>query len=54
MDLTTNGVIVNDALRFIQSKIDNLNTLHELDGKIKTFKEEATTNMIFFDISRKK
>jgi hypothetical protein len=47
MDLTTNGVIVNDALRFIQSKVENLNTLHKLDEKIEAIDEETTTNGVF-------
>ena len=54
MDLTTNGVIVNDALRIIQSKINVLNgvdipksdeiilTEDELKGE-----EEKTTNGVF-------
>jgi hypothetical protein len=49
MDLTTNGVIVNDALRFIQSKVENLNTIQKLDEKIEAIEEEegTTTNDIF-------
>jgi IS30 family transposase len=57
MDLTTNGVIVNDALRFIQSKVENLNTIQKLDEKIEAIEEEegTTTNdifcsSVFFDI----
>jgi hypothetical protein len=56
MDLTTNGVIVNDALRIIQSKVNMLNgvdtnipksdeiilTEDELKGE-----EEKTTNGVF-------
>lgn len=47
MNLTTNGVIVNDALRCIQSKMDNLNTIHKLDEKIEAIDEETTTNGVF-------
>jgi hypothetical protein len=56
MDLTTNGVIVHDALRFIQSKVDKLNDVHKLDEKIEAgagaidkeiLEEEATTNGVF-------
>ena len=48
MDLTTNEVIVNYALRFIQSKMEKLDTIHTLDVKnIETFEGEATGNGVF-------
>jgi DNA-binding transcriptional regulator LsrR (DeoR family) len=53
MDLATNGVIVNDALRFIQSKIEHLNTLNkqnnDYNNKIEPTEEGniKTTNGVF-------
>jgi ribosome recycling factor len=47
MDLTTNGVIVNDALRFIQSRVEKLNDIHKLDEKIDAIEEGTTTNGVF-------
>jgi hypothetical protein len=62
-ELVTNGVIVNDSLRVIQSKMDklsintNTNIIHKLDDKIESIneeieeekekEEESTTNGIF-------
>jgi predicted transcriptional regulator len=56
MDLCTNGVIVSDALRFIQSKMDNLNVNNQEksrsgvnmspNGDNKEV-EETTTNGVF-------
>jgi hypothetical protein len=58
MDLTTNGVIVNDALRIIQSKINVLNRVDTSSSSTSTDdeimiedelkgEEEKTTNGIF-------
>ena len=47
MDFTTNGVIVNDALRFIQSRVEKLNDIHKLDEKIDAIEEGTTTNGVF-------
>jgi transcriptional regulator with PAS, ATPase and Fis domain len=54
MTLSTNGVIVNDALRFIQSKIEHINhinnhnnvSIHTSDIE-PTTTEEGTTNEVF-------
>jgi predicted DNA-binding protein YlxM (UPF0122 family) len=42
MDLATNGVIVNDALRFIQSKIEHINAMHKQDNDDNNNKIEPT------------
>jgi DNA-binding transcriptional regulator LsrR (DeoR family) len=47
MDLTTNGAIVTDAIKYVTQKIEQLDTLKKLDEKIETFDEEATTNGVF-------
>jgi hypothetical protein len=54
MDLTTNGIIVNDAIKYVQGKMDHLNNqekklLHDIkereDAEAET--EEVTTNGVF-------
>jgi IS30 family transposase len=47
MDLTTNGAIVTDAIKYVTQKTEQLDTLKKLDEKIETFDEEATTNGVF-------
>jgi hypothetical protein len=60
MDLTTNGVVITDAIRYVQGKLDRLNNQQERallqvfkDGKDKTQPEQdkeeqaTTTNGIF-------
>ena len=42
MDLTTNGVIVNDALRIIQSKINVLNRVDDTSSSSSTSTDEIT------------
>jgi hypothetical protein len=47
MDLCTNAVIVSDALRFLERKKEQLNTLKKIDNKMEDMEEERTTNGIF-------
>jgi DNA-binding transcriptional regulator LsrR (DeoR family) len=47
MDLTTNGAIVTDAIKYVTQKTEQLDTLKKLDEKIEIFDEEATTNGVF-------
>jgi hypothetical protein len=47
MDLTTNGAIVTDAIKYVTQKAEQLDTLKKLDEKIETIEEEATTNGVF-------
>ena len=55
-ELVTNGVIVNDALRIVQSKMEHLNgeggekkLLHDIkeDDEAEFESEEVTTNGVF-------
>ena len=46
MDLTTNGAIVTDAIKYVTQKTEQVNTLHKLDEKIEAI-EETTTNGVF-------
>ena len=51
-ELVTNGVIVNDALRIVQSKMEHLNgeekkPLHDIREETETETEEVTTNGVF-------
>jgi hypothetical protein len=50
MDLTTNGAIVTDAIKYVTQKAEQLDTLKKLDEKIETIEEEATTNGVFWMI----
>jgi hypothetical protein len=52
MDLTTNGAIVTDAIKYVTQKQEQIDTLHKLDERIEATGEEAeqeetTTNGIF-------
>jgi hypothetical protein len=51
MDLSTNGVVVTDAIKYVNSKMDHLNTeekklLHDIKGDAEA-EEEVTTNGVF-------
>ena len=47
MDLTTNGVVVTDAIKYVTQKAEKLDTIHKLDEKIESLEEETTTNGVF-------
>jgi len=53
MDLTTNGAIVTDAIKYVTQKQEQIDTLHKLDKRIEATCEEAeqeettTTNGVF-------
>ena len=49
MDLTTNGAIVTDAIKYVTQKQEQIDTLHKLDERIETIgeTEESTTNGVF-------
>jgi hypothetical protein len=47
MDLCTNAGIVSDALKFVQRKKEQLDTLQKIDERIEEIEEEKTTNVIF-------
>jgi hypothetical protein len=49
MDLTTNGVVITDALKYVTQKTEQVNTLQKLDERIKAAEEgeETTTNGVF-------
>jgi DNA-binding transcriptional regulator LsrR (DeoR family) len=53
MDLTTNGAIVTDAIKYVTQKQEQIDTLHKLDERIEATGEEAeqeettTTNGVF-------
>jgi hypothetical protein len=51
MDLTTNGAVITDAMKYVTQKTEQVNTLQKLDEKIegivKEEREEATTNGVF-------
>jgi predicted transcriptional regulator len=51
-ELVTNGVVVNDALRIVQSKMEHLNgeekkLLHDIREDTEAETEEVTTNGVF-------
>ncbi len=41
MDLTTNGAIVTDAIKYVTQKQEQIDTLHKLDERIEATGEEA-------------
>lgn len=48
MDLTTNGVVVTDAIKYVNQKQEQIDTLHKLDERIEAAEEETTTNGVFW------
>jgi ribosome recycling factor len=51
MDLTTNGIVVTDAIKYVQSKMDHLNNqekklLHDIREKAEAEVEEETATPI--------
>ena len=42
MDLTTNGAIVTDAIKYVTQKAEQVNTLQKLDERIEAIEEEGT------------
>ena len=47
MDLTTNEVVVTDAIKYVNQKQEQIDTLHKLDERIEAAEEETTTNGVF-------
>ena len=49
LDMTTNAGIVSDALKYVNQKTEQLNTLQKLNERLEASEEEAeaTTNGIF-------
>jgi hypothetical protein len=47
MDLTTNGAIVTDAIKYVTQKAEQVDTLQKLDERIEATEEETTTNGVF-------
>jgi DNA-binding transcriptional regulator LsrR (DeoR family) len=42
MDLTTNGAIATDAIKYVTQKAEQVNTLQKLDERIEAIEEEGT------------
>jgi predicted transcriptional regulator len=47
MDLCTNAGIVSDALKFVERKKEQLNTLQKIDERIEDMEEDKTKNGVF-------
>jgi hypothetical protein len=48
MDLTTNGVVVTDAIKYVTQKAEQVSTLQKIDETTEGEEtEEKTTNDIF-------
>jgi DNA-binding transcriptional regulator LsrR (DeoR family) len=47
MDLTTNGAVITDAMKYVIQKTEQVNTLQKLDERIETIEDETTTNGVF-------
>jgi IS30 family transposase len=49
MDLTTNGVVITDAIKYVTQKTEHLDTIRKIDESIEAMhgEEETTTNGVF-------
>jgi hypothetical protein len=48
MDLTTNGIVITDAMKYVIQKTEQVNTLQKLDERIEAIEvEDTTTNGVF-------
>jgi hypothetical protein len=47
MDLTTDGAVITDAIKYVNQKQEQIDTSHKLDERIETMEEETTTNGVF-------
>jgi hypothetical protein len=47
MDLTTNGAIVTDAIKYVTQTQKQVDTINKLDESIRADEEETTTNGVF-------
>ena len=50
MDLTTNGVVITDAIKYVTQKQEQIDTLQKIDERIEAIGEEdtaPTTNGVF-------
>ena len=47
MDLTTNRVVVTEAIKYVNQKQEQIDSLHKLDESIEATEEETTTNGVF-------
>jgi hypothetical protein len=52
MDLTTNGVVITDAIKYVQGKMDHLNTAEK--QLLKDIKEDKEKEQISEESSEKK
>jgi hypothetical protein len=41
MDLTTNGIVVTDAIKYVQSKMDRLDIMNTVKQKLQDIKEDG-------------
>jgi len=51
MELTTNGVVITDAIKYVTQKTEQLDTLQRIDERIeeaaRTEEDQTTTNGVF-------
>ena len=47
MDLTTNGVVVTDAIKYVNQKQEQIDTLHKLDERIEAEKKRQPQTVSF-------
>ena len=51
MELTTNGVVITDAIKYVTQKTEQLDTLQKIDERIEeaagTEEDQTTTNGVF-------
>jgi IS30 family transposase len=47
LDMTTNAGVISDALKFVERKKEQLDTLQKIDDRIEDMEEEKTTEGVF-------
>lgn len=49
VDMSTNSVVITDAIKFVQQKTEQIDTLQKLNERIEALQEEdeTTTNGVF-------
>jgi hypothetical protein len=43
VDLSTNGIVITDAIKYVNQKQEQIDTLRKLDERIDGMEEETTT-----------
>jgi hypothetical protein len=47
MDLTTNGIVITDAIKYVTQKQEQIDTLQKLDERLQASEEEKTIEGVY-------